>query len=156
MSWFPVLPPSGVLMSVSSDSSVSCGGSNILTCVVEQSRAQSESRWGARVAASIWDSATVKVLLGGITRQATLTEVSAALGERTVRRATTSVGRGPASTSLAETREAVLTAGQVHALARGRALVIKAGAPAVIMDCLYPSYRPARAGRSSQRGRRAP
>ena len=132
------------------------GGSNILTCVVEQSRAQSESRWGARVAASIWDSATVKVLLGGITRQATLTEVSAALGERTVRRATTSVGRGPASTSLAETREAVLTAGQVHALARGRALVIKAGAPAVIMDCLDPSDRPARAGRSSQLGRRAP
>ena len=28
MSWFPVLPPSGVLMSVSSDSSVSCGGSS--------------------------------------------------------------------------------------------------------------------------------
>ena len=132
------------------------GGSNILTCVVEQSRAQSESRWGARVAASIWDSATVKVLLGGITRQATLTEVSAALGERTVRRATTSVGRGPASTSLAETREAVLTAGQVHALARGRALVIKAGAPAVIMDCLDTSARSARAGRSSQLGRRAP
>lgn len=132
------------------------GGSNVLTCVVEQSRAQSESRWGARVAAAIWDSATVKVLLGGITRQATLTEVSAALGERTVRRETTSVGRGPASTSLAETREAVLTAGQVHALARGRALVIKAGAPAVIMECLDPAARRGRRGRRGQRGRRAP
>ena len=112
------------------------GGSNVMTVVVEQSRAQSGARWGSMVAAAIWDSATVKILLGGIMREETLREVSGALGERVVGRVTTSRGRGPTSTSWAEHKEAVLTGGQVHALERGHSLVIKAGAKAMIMRSL--------------------
>ncbi|CED92460.1 type IV secretory system conjugative DNA transfer family protein [Actinomyces succiniciruminis] len=110
------------------------GGSGIFTVVVEQSRAQSEARWGAQTAAAIWDSATVKIVMGGITRESTLSEISAALGERTVSRRTTQTGRGPVSTSLSEQREPVLSRGEVHALERGKMLLIKAGAPALIMD----------------------
>lgn len=111
------------------------GGSNIMTMVVEQSRAQSESRWGTPTAAAIWDSATTKILLGGITREQTLTEVSAAMGERTVHRRTTSL-TATGHTTLAEHREPVLTRGDIHDIPRGHALIIKAGAPAAVITLL--------------------
>lgn len=112
------------------------GGSGVWAVVVEQSRAQSEARWGAQTASAVWDSAAVKVLLGGITREATLTEVSTALGDRLVNRRTTQVGRGPASTSLTEYKDATASKGQIHSLPYGQALVLKAGAPALVMSCL--------------------
>lgn len=112
------------------------GGSGIWALVVEQSRAQSEARWGAQTASAVWDSAAVKVVLGGITREATLTEVSTALGDRLVNRRTTQVGRGPASTSLTEYKDPTASKGQIHSLPYGQALVLKAGAPALVMSCL--------------------
>ena len=47
MSWFPVLPPSGVLMSVSSDSSVSCGGSPSGSSGRRRGRRWWRAGWGA-------------------------------------------------------------------------------------------------------------
>lgn len=114
------------------------GGSNILTLVAEQSRAQSHAKWGQQIADAISDSATTKILLGGVTRQATLSEVSGALGKRTVSRMTTSPGRGMGATTLAEHREDVLEPGRLHALPKGLALVMRGSAPPVIIRLADP------------------
>ena len=47
MSWFPVLPPSGVLMSVSSDSSLPCGGSSSGSSGRGRGRRWWRAGWGA-------------------------------------------------------------------------------------------------------------
>lgn len=112
------------------------GGSGWQTIVVEQSRAQSAARLGRETAAGIYDSATTKIILGGATARDTLDEISAAVGERDVRRRTVSDGRGLGegrSTSWAEHEERILTGAQVRELPKGTALVLKAGAPAVIV-----------------------
>lgn len=128
------------------------GGSNITTVIVEQSRSQSAARLGRETAEGLFDSATTKIITGGATRSETLNEVSSAVGEREVRRRTVSTGRDAwgASTSWAEQEERVLTGAQVRELPKGSALVLKASAPALIIQ------GQALDSRARRRGRRAP
>ncbi|WP_084682691.1 type IV secretory system conjugative DNA transfer family protein [Actinomyces israelii] len=112
------------------------GGSNITTVIVEQSRAQAAARLGREASDAIFDSATTKIILGGATRSETLSEVTGAVGERDVPRRTVSTGRDmwSSQTSWADNEERILTGAQVRELPKGEALVLKASAPAVIVE----------------------
>ncbi len=70
------------------------GGTGITTMAVLQSLAQARHRWGEHAADTIWDAATVKVVLGGLAKMRDLEDVSRLLGE--VDEATQTVSRGRA------------------------------------------------------------
>ncbi|OJV75511.1 MAG: type VI secretion protein [Cellulomonas sp. 73-92] len=57
------------------------GGSGITTLAVLQSLAQARNRWGEHAADTIWDAATVKVVLGGLGKYRDLDDVARLLGE---------------------------------------------------------------------------
>jgi type IV secretory pathway TraG/TraD family ATPase VirD4 len=61
------------------------GGSGITTVAVLQSLAQARDRWGREAAQAIWDSAIVKVVLGGSANADDLSDLSRLVGEREVR-----------------------------------------------------------------------
>ena len=58
------------------------GGAGIVTFVVIQSREQMNRTWGTAAAEAIWDAATIKGILGGITSADDLRDFSAITGER--------------------------------------------------------------------------
>src|SRR5699024_7760354 len=58
------------------------GGSGIRTRAVFQSMGQIRHALGADQAAAVWDSATVKTVLGGSANSDTLRDISALMGER--------------------------------------------------------------------------
>ena len=68
------------------------GGTGITTLTVLQSLAQARHRWGEHAADTIWDAATVKVVLGGLAKMRDLEDVARLLGE--VDEATETVSRG--------------------------------------------------------------
>jgi type IV secretion system protein VirD4 len=57
------------------------GGCGITTLAVLQSLAQARHRWGEHAADSIWDAATVKIVLGGLAKLRDLEDVARLLGE---------------------------------------------------------------------------
>lgn len=61
------------------------GGSGIATIAVLQSLAQARDRWGREAASVIWDSAIVKLILGGSANSDDLSDLSKLIGERAVR-----------------------------------------------------------------------
>jgi type IV secretory pathway TraG/TraD family ATPase VirD4 len=69
------LPSLGALMSEG-------GGTGITTVAVLQSLAQARDRWGHEQAQAIWDSATLKVMLGGLSNAGDLRDVTHLIGER--------------------------------------------------------------------------
>jgi type IV secretion system protein VirD4 len=68
------------------------GGTGITTLAVLQSLAQARHRWGEHAADTIWDAATVKVVLGGLAKMRDLEDVARLLGE--VDETTQSMSRG--------------------------------------------------------------
>ena len=58
------------------------GGSGIPTTVVLQSLAQARDKWNKEAAQAIWDSATAKVVLGGVGSADDLNDISRLVGER--------------------------------------------------------------------------
>ena len=70
------------------------GGSGITTLAVLQSLAQARHRWGEHAADAIWDSATVKLVLGGLAKMRDLDDVSRLLGDIDEPVETLSRGRG--------------------------------------------------------------
>jgi type IV secretion system protein VirD4 len=69
------LPSLGALMSEG-------GGTGITTVAVLQSLAQARDRWGHEQAQAIWDSATLKIMLGGSSNAGDLRDVTQLIGER--------------------------------------------------------------------------
>ena len=57
------------------------GGSGITTMAVLQSLAQARHRWGEHAADAIWDAATVKVVLGGLSQRRDLDDVTRLAGQ---------------------------------------------------------------------------
>jgi type IV secretory pathway TraG/TraD family ATPase VirD4 len=70
------------------------GGTGITTLTVLQSLAQARHRWGEHAADTIWDAATVKVVLGGLAKMRDLDDVARLLGD--VDEATHTESRGRA------------------------------------------------------------
>jgi len=79
------------------------GGTGITTLTVLQSLAQARHRWGEHAADTIWDAATVKVVLGGLAKMRDLDDVARLLGdvdEATRTESRGRVGERSSSTSL--------------------------------------------------------
>jgi len=75
------------------------GGSGITTVAVLQSLAQARDRWGREAAGAIWDSAIVKVVLGGSANADDLADISRLVGERPVTERSETVGATSAGRS---------------------------------------------------------
>lgn len=107
------------------------GGSGICTVVVLQSLAQARQRWGAHQADALWDSSTVRVVLGGLGNADDLAAISRLAGEVDEEVITTSKGGSGPSSSTALRRRAVLAPEELRTLASDRAVVLHRRTPPV-------------------------
>ncbi len=115
------------------------GSRGILPITILQSLPQGEAVWGKTGMAALWSAATIKLIGAGVDDEDTASRISRLVGEHAVATVSVSTGRtGSRSTSL--THRPVLTAAQVRALPKGRALLLATGAPAVLLR-LAPYYR---------------
>jgi len=102
------------------------GGSGITTIAVLQSLAQARDRWGREAAGAIWDSAIVKVVLGGSANADDLADISRLAGEIDVPERSSTRSGGPAGTSMTTTLRSrpVLEPSGLRRLRFGTALVL--------------------------------
>jgi type IV secretion system protein VirD4 len=111
------------------------GGSGITTVAVLQSLAQARAKWGDHEGAAIWDSAIVKVILGGGSNARDLADLSAVLGERDEQTSTVSRDHtGHRSTSQTVRRVPIMDAGQLRTLPFGTAVLVLRSAPPIVLD----------------------
>ncbi|HZT67935.1 MAG TPA: TraM recognition domain-containing protein [Acidimicrobiales bacterium] len=110
------------------------GGTGITTVVVLQSLAQARSRWGSESAQAIWDSATVKVVLGGQGSADDLADMSRLLGEVEVAETTQSHSRrGEGSVTVSTRSRPILTPAQLRELPFGLGVLILRSAPPIML-----------------------
>jgi len=100
------------------------GGTGLTTLAVLQSLAQARARWGAEQARSMWDAATVKIVLGGLADIDDLEDISRLAGEydETTTTRTSSMTGGSRSTSFRRAR--VLPVEELRTLPFGWALLL--------------------------------
>ena len=120
------------------------GGSGITTVAVLQSLAQARDRWGREAAQAIWDSAIVKVVLGGSASADDLADLSRLLGEREVREWSETRHGGSMARSLSSSTRyrPVLEPSELRRLGFGRALLLLRSAPPVMMSLRPWTARP--------------
>jgi type IV secretory pathway TraG/TraD family ATPase VirD4 len=112
------------------------GGSGITTLAVLQSLAQARDRWGREAAEAIWDSAIVKVILGGSANADDLTGISRLIGEREVREITHTQGpsgAGGTSVSVSVRRRPILEPSEIRQIPVGQGLLLLRSAPPILM-----------------------
>ncbi|SEE94657.1 TraM recognition domain-containing protein [Jiangella alba] len=109
------------------------GGSGITTMPVLQSMARARENWGDHNAAAIWDSAIVKIVLGGGSDSRELQDLSALLGERDEHTEAVTVERGGGrSTQRSVRRMPVMSADMLRMLPFGTAVVLLRTTPPII------------------------
>jgi type IV secretory pathway TraG/TraD family ATPase VirD4 len=110
------------------------GGTGITAAVVLQSLAQARSKWGQQDAEAIWDSAIVKVVLGGSGNADDLRDLSSLIGTREQQQVTTSWGYdGKRSFSMSVQDKPILEPGQLRTLRFGNAVLLLRSAPPIMM-----------------------
>ncbi len=109
------------------------GGSGITTVVVLQSLAQARERFGTQAAQAIWDSAIVKVVLGGSANADDLSDISRLAGERAVTEWSETHGASRSRSSQLRWR-AVLEPATLRRLEFGRALLLLRAAAPIILE----------------------
>lgn len=119
------------------------GGTGIITLVVLQSLAQARSKWGRDDAEAIWDSAIVKVILGGGGNADDLRDLSSLIGTRIEHKTSVSYG-GSGGRSYSESRDEkpILDTGQLRTLAFGYGLLLLRSAPPIMMRMTTWTDRP--------------
>lgn len=112
------------------------GGSGITTIAVLQSLAQARDRWGREAAGAIWDSAIVKLILGGSANADDLADLSRLAGEVDIpeRSSTRSGGPGGTSTTTTMRSRPVLEPSGLRRLRFGTALVLLRSAAPILAD----------------------
>lgn len=95
---------------------------HIQVCAVFQSQGQLRDRWGDAGGSTIFNAASVKLMLGGLAEAEFLESVSRLAGERHVERRTTQFG-GAGSTSVSTERERVIALAEIAQLQVGTALM---------------------------------
>jgi type IV secretory pathway TraG/TraD family ATPase VirD4 len=120
------------------------GGSGITTLAVLQSLAQARDRWGREAAGAIWDSAIVKVVLGGSANADDLADISRLVGEREVTERSETVGAGSAgrSTSTSIRYRPILDPSEIRRLPFGTGLALLRSAPPIMMRLCPWTTRP--------------
>ncbi len=111
------------------------GGTGIHTLVVLQSLAQARGTWGPHDAEAIWDSATVKLILGGSGNADDLRDLSSLLGDREERRVNESWGGdGRKSYSTSVQDAPILTPGRLRTLRFGFGVLLLRSAPPIMLS----------------------
>ena len=121
------------------------GGSGITTLAVLQSLAQARDRWGREAAGAIWDSAIVKVMLGGSANADDLAGISRLIGDREVRETTrTHGGAGAAgsSVSVSYRHRPILEPSAIRQIPVGQGLLLMRSAPPIMMNLSPWTDRP--------------
>jgi type IV secretory pathway TraG/TraD family ATPase VirD4 len=112
------------------------GGSGITTLAVLQSLDQARGRWGREAAGAIWDSAIVKMLLGGYDNADDLTDISRLIGEKEVREWSHTVRDGAAGgSSSSSTRfRPILEPSEIRRMPIGHGLLLLRSAAPIMMS----------------------
>ncbi|MCL1872250.1 MAG: TraM recognition domain-containing protein [Promicromonosporaceae bacterium] len=119
------------------------GGSGITTMPVLQSMSQARSKWGIDDAGTIWDSAIVKVLLGGGSVAKDLQDVSALIGEREDLTDSVSTGAdGMRSTQRSTRRVPIMPPEALRTMPFGTAVALLRSAPVMVTDLRSWTSRP--------------
>jgi type IV secretion system protein VirD4 len=115
------------------------GGSGITTVAVLQSLADARDRWGTEAAGAIWDSAIVKVILGGSANASDLADISRLIGEREVVEVSETVtgGAGGRSMSSVPRWRPILEPSELRRLGLGVGLLLLRAAPPIMLR-LHP------------------
>lgn len=111
------------------------GGTGITTLTVLQSLAQARHRWGEHAADTIWDAATVKIVLGGLAKMRDLDDVARLLGEVDEPTQTFSRGRaGERSSSTSLRQVPVMPPSVLRTLPFGTGVLLLRHARPVVID----------------------
>ena len=111
------------------------GGIGIWTLVVLQALSQAETAWSAAEAQTIWSSSIAKILLGGGSDMDYLNDVSSLLGERKIRRESTTRSFGQeASWQNDFERVPVITAAELRRLPEGMGLLAYRNRRGILLD----------------------
>ncbi len=115
------------------------GSRGILPITILQSYAQGRAVWGDGGMKSLWSAATVKLIGAGMDDPEFAENISKLVGDHDVSTVSVSTGQGKRNTSTSLRQQRVLTAAQIRALPKGRALLLATGAkPAMVR--LRPFY----------------
>jgi len=111
------------------------GGSGVTTLAVLQSLAQARDRWGREAAGAIWDSAIVKIVLGGSANADDLADLSRLIGEKEVREwsETVHAGAGGRSVSSSTRWRPILEPSEIRRLPIGHGLLLLRSAKPIMM-----------------------
>ncbi len=114
------------------------GGSGITTLAVLQSLSQARDRWGRDAAGAIWDSAIVKIVLGGSANADDLAGISRLIGDREVRELTHTHGgaAGSSSVSVSARQRPILEPSALRQIFFGQALLLLRAAPPIMISLL--------------------
>jgi type IV secretory pathway TraG/TraD family ATPase VirD4 len=130
------LPSLGALMSEG-------GGTGISTVAVLQSLAQARHRWGREQAQGIWDSAIVKIVLGGSSNADDLNDIARLVGDRTEREfSQTAQSGGGRSISTSSRERAILDPSAIRAITPGHALLLLRSARPIMLTLRPWTARP--------------
>jgi type IV secretion system protein VirD4 len=122
------LPSLGALMSEG-------GGTGITTLASLQSLAQARHRWGREQAQGIWDSAIVKIVLGGGGDADDLADIARLVGDRTEREYSKTRQPGGGTSVSASTRErAILDPSAIRSITPGHGLVLLRSARPIMLS----------------------
>ena len=107
--------------------------------------AQARDRWGREAADAIWDSAIVKIILGGSANADDLAGISRLIGEREVRDMTQTRGQGGAmdtTVSVSVRRQPILEPSDIRQIPVGQGLLLLRSAPPIMMAITPWTGRP--------------
>jgi type IV secretory pathway TraG/TraD family ATPase VirD4 len=104
-------------------------------CIITflQSWSQGVDVWGREGMAKLWSAANVKIVGGGVAEVGFLDDVSRLVGTFPMTEVSTSAGGGKRTTSRSVRRERILEVADLGAMPRWRAVLLTAGAPAVLL-----------------------
>lgn len=110
------------------------GGRGIQLYVYVQSLSQLRQRWGPEQATEIWDNASIKLILGGLSNSRDLEEMSRLLPERAIDQASISSGPDRSQVTVSQRMQRSLTGNQIRELPDGQALLFYRNLPGAIVD----------------------
>jgi type IV secretory pathway TraG/TraD family ATPase VirD4 len=110
------------------------GGRGIELYVFVQSFSQLRQRWGPEQATEIWDNASVKLILGGLSNTRDLESMSRLLQERAIDQTSVSSGPDRSQVSVSQRWQSALPVNAIRELVDGQALLFYRNMPATIVD----------------------
>jgi type IV secretion system protein VirD4 len=119
------------------------GGTGIATLLVLQSLAQARAVWGEHDAAALWDSAIVKIILGGGSNARDLDDLSKLIGQRSDRQATESINPdGRTSVSYTSREVPIMESSRLRMLPFGTAVLMLRSARPIVLTLARWTDRP--------------